>query len=112
MFRSRMEVADVHVPIKYLQARLATVITALGFEKWRITVHSFRAFRASGAIAAISAGLPMDLVMYRAGWSSPEMMEYYPYLRQILGLPELTAAAEFGVEATTADPALAGDGTA
>ncbi len=109
MFRSRIEVADVHVPTKYLQARLATVITALGFEKWRITVHSFRA---SGAIAAISAGLPMDLVMYRAGWSSPEMMEYYTYLRQILGLPELTAAAEFCVEATTVDPALAGDDTA
>jgi integrase len=93
MFRSKLEVASSHVTTKYLQARLTAVTAALGFEKWRITVHSFRA---SGAIAAIYAGLPIDLVMYRAGWSSPDMMDYYTYLRQILNLPELTATARSG----------------
>ena len=85
IFRKTPADFSSHLTTQTLYSRLSEVSSALGIAHWRITIHSFRA---SGAIAAIFAGESPQVIMYKAGWSNQEMMHYYTYLRQILGLSD------------------------
>lgn len=85
VFRKHPTDFSSHLTTQTLYSRLTEVSFALGISHWRITIHSFRA---SGAIAAIFAGESPQVIMYKAGWSNQEMMHYYTYLRQILGLSD------------------------
>ena len=46
-------------------------------------MHSFRA---SGAIAALDAGMEPDLVMAIGNWKAERMFEYYTNLRAVISL--------------------------
>ena len=98
IFRKDIRRGTVHMPTVTLQAALTATASALGLARWHITIHSFRA---SGAIAAIFAGMPTEVVMYRAGWAGKDMLHYYTYMRQILTLEELGAVEQ--LQADTAD---------
>ena len=100
MFRKRLADPAEAFPTEKLASGLREVTAALAMTAWNITIHSFRA---SGAIAAVYAGLPVDLVMYIGGWSDPDMFDYYTLCRQMMGMPEDVADAV--VESAHSGPA-------
>jgi integrase len=81
IFRKRIAEPMTAMPTRTLAEKLAKVASTLGLQIWGITIHSFRG---SGAIAALQAGVPPDIVMYMAGRATPEMMDYYTQVRQML----------------------------
>jgi hypothetical protein len=85
MFRKNLAVPAEPLSTEKLASDLRGFTSALSMTAWSVTIHSFRA---SGAIAAVYAGLPVDLVMYIGGWSDPDMFDYYTLCHQMMGMPE------------------------
>ena len=79
----RMSDEDANVSTTSALASLRGALAKLQLAHAGITMHSFRA---SGAIAALDAGMEPDLVMAIGNWKAERMFEYYTNLRAVISL--------------------------
>ena len=91
IFRTMTKMADVsaHMATTVAQTSLREAIARLHLANEGITMHSFRA---SGAIAAVDAGLSKDSVMAQGNWAGQAMFEYYTNMRTVISLSDAKSA--------------------